>query len=100
VRASTCCGRLGAAGAAAGPSGIGAATAGPVMVARLSTADETRIVTLARTVVMAGKASHSRGATPGSAEIGSDLPDTQRESGRFDRVTATAPGGTHERVGQ
>ncbi|GAA3131782.1 hypothetical protein GCM10010530_60640 [Kribbella aluminosa] len=82
VRASTCCGTLGAAGAGVpGPSGSGAAIAGPVRVVRLSTADETRIVTLARTVLMAGKASHSGAATPGSDGIGSDLPDTQRENG-------------------
>ncbi|GAA1599602.1 hypothetical protein GCM10009804_65270 [Kribbella hippodromi] len=84
VLVSTYCGALGAAAltpGASGTSGIGAATAGPVTVARLSTADETRIVTLARTVVMAGKASHSGAAKPGSAEIGSDLPDTQRDTG-------------------
>ena len=56
--------------------GIGAATAGPVTVPRLSTADETRIVILARTVVMAGKASHSRAAKPGAGEIARDLPGT------------------------
>jgi hypothetical protein len=63
---------------APGSSGIGAATAGPVTVARLSTVDEARIVTLARTVVMARKASHSRAAAPGSAEIGKHFPATQR----------------------
>src|SRR3954452_12678650 len=91
-----CCGTLGTTGAGAvpGSTGTGAATAGPVRVARPSTADEARIVTLARTVVMAGKANHSGAAKPGSTRIGSDLPDTQRENARSGRVTATAPGGS------
>ncbi|GAA1675077.1 hypothetical protein GCM10009745_17670 [Kribbella yunnanensis] len=59
--------------------------------------DETRIVTLVRTVVMAGKASHSRAAKPGSGEIARDLPGTQGDGDRrgerlSDKVTATAPG--------
>jgi hypothetical protein len=50
----------------------------PVAAARQNAVDEARMITLAGTVVMAGKASHSRAAKPGSAEIGKHFPATQR----------------------
>ncbi|GAA0572360.1 hypothetical protein GCM10009534_02770 [Kribbella sandramycini] len=61
LRTSTFSGTA-AAGAAdglpPGPSGIGAAVAVLTAAPKQSAVDETRIVTLARTVVMDGKASH------------------------------------------
>jgi hypothetical protein len=79
----------GAAGVAAGAepadalgsSGNRAAAAVPVTVPRLSTVDETRIVTLARTVVMAGKASHSKGLKPDTDDNGRHFPGTERNGG-------------------
>src|SRR5689334_14348564 len=80
-----------------GPSGIGAAAAEPMAAPKQSAVDETRIVILVRTVVMAGKASHSRAAKPGSGEIARELTDTHRHAQELgmrlsDSVTATAPG--------
>jgi hypothetical protein len=61
---------------APGSSGIRTAAAVPVTVTRLSAVDETRMVTLARTVVTAGKASHSGALKPGSDDFGKHFPAT------------------------
>jgi hypothetical protein len=73
-----------------GPSGTRTAVAVPVTDPKQSTVDETRRVTLARTVVMTGKASQRRAAKPGSGNIPRQFSGTQRDEVLpSDSVTAT-----------